>query len=284
MNAPGIQTRITVTERGRALQKEMMRDLKLETSFQSNRSGGKGNSFSPPQTLQSHRTNNGLISRRDFVYLSVPTTGLDSSRINRSFRSKSKDADFVKLPRIEFRSDLDQNPFVKKKLEKMNRNIEKLETRNETKYQKTAADNLPYLMNTDNSYAYTNIYDHSISNQTSTRNDLNDKLVVRNYVKMLHRETEVETLLKRHQKNLDTMEKIQEEVHKKYRKLKRFEEEENHKPPALLDDIRHKYPEAVDALHRETNFFNRKVGRVREKAKEKYQPFWSNFQDLSRKK
>lgn len=282
MNAQGIQTRITVTERGRALQREMMKELKLDTSFQSNRSGGRISSFSPPQTLPSHRTAHGLASRRDFMHLSVPT-GLDSSRINRSFRSKSKDTEFVKLPRIEFRPDMNQNPFVQKKLEKMNRNIEKLETRND-KLQKSSADNLPYLLNTENSLAYTNIYDQSYSNQNSTRNDLNDKLVVRNYVKMLHRETEVETLMKRHQKNLDTMEKIQEEVHKKYRKLKRFEEEENHKPPALLDDIRHRYPEAVDALHRETNFFNRKVGRVREKAKDKYQPFWNHFQDLSRKK
>lgn len=280
----GAPARITVTEHGRAIQREMVRAFLMNNSFQSNDSRAKDSSSSPQNfgemgSLQRHT--NPVVDRKNNILLSGEGLNLNSSRIQSSFRSKSRDEN-IKLPRIEFSQELDNNPFIKQKLDKMNEYISKFESRKDKS--QNFADNLTYLASSENSYIQNNIHDQSITHQITVRNDMYDRVMVKNYAKWLHAESEAEMLLKRHESNIKKMQKIQTEVQKRCINQKKFKDEENHKPPALLDDIRENNPSAIEALQRETQAFKRKFRRIREKVKSKYEPTWNQFQDLSKKK
>jgi len=77
--------------------------------------------------------------------------------------------------------------------------------------------------------------------------------MVKQYVKILRNWDTIEATWEK----LALRKRIQDEVEKRYRKLKFFEDEENHKPPTFLDQIKGKNPEAIEALQRKTNYFNR---------------------------
>lgn len=279
-------SRITITERGRAFQKEIAKELKLEKSFRSSHSGGRANnSVSPVHlgTQNSSRELNQATRRYDPISTSLPDGPIPSLLYNSKTGRSSRDGDHIKLPKIDFKPELQRNDYVKKKLDKLNNDISKLETRSESKT-KLHTKSLPYFVPSEYSYASSNNYDQSLNNQLSVRHDLGDKFMVKHYVKMLHAESEIETLLKRHEKNLAIRKRIQDDVEKKYRKMKYFEDEENHKPPTFLDQIKGKHPEAIEALQRKTNYFNRRKLRIKEEERDRYHRIWNNFQDLSKKK
>ena len=280
---PETKPRITVTERGRQLQRELMKELKTDSQM-----------YLSPRIGQSHSPRlseppyNSVLSNRgplanDRSHFSPPHESSYMSRgYDGSFRSRTKEDEYVRLPRIDFKPELEQNPFLKKKMAKINNDITKLEMKPD---KASRTESTPLLVNMETSYIPSmGGYDQSINTANTRRTELDDKHTIRSYVKMLHRESEIETLLKRHQKNLNTIARTQQRVEKKYNNLKKSEEDEKSKPPAFLEQIQQHNPSAIEALHRTTNYDTRRFGRVNGRVKKVYESYWNHFQDLSRKK
>ena len=283
-SAPDAGTiRITVTERGRQLQKVLLHELKFEESFRVG--SGHVHSLSPNLIEPTHsNTRSNRVSYLNDSSLHLP--GYNSTSIShvydKSYRSRSKDSEYVKLPRIDFKPELEQNAFVRRKIEKLNRDLSRLETRSD---KTSKMDSHPLLQSSENSYNQSfDQHGQSFNNVITRRPELNDKFVVRNYVKMLHMESGIESLLKRHERNRTMIDKTQQQVEKKYNNLKKFEVDEKSKPPTHLSQIKNHNPDALEALYRQSNYAHRKFGRLNNRAKKVYQPYWSHFQDLSRKK
>lgn len=280
--------KITITERGRAIQKELMKELRFDDSFRISPSGGRHKSGSPshigPAGTNSNRESNYDISRREITRRSVPLDQ-NTSRIynNKSFRSHSRESEIIKLPKIHFRPNLEQNPFIRSKVTKLNREIERLELQTEKSF-KEHTETVSHLLPSDSRNILPSMHDQSLVIQMPDRPSLQDKFMVRHYVKMLHAESEVEKIVKRHEKNMLMMKRIEEEVQKRYRKMKAFQDEEDHKKPELLDDIREEHADAIAALQKQTFYGQRKQERIKLKTVAKYRDVWNKFQDLGKKK
>lgn len=274
--------RITITTKGRTLQKEMLKELKTEETSRTHSS--RNHVLSPFYLVNPNTHQNREITAGNTSLLE----GNSSARndVSRSYMSRSKESERIKLPRVSFRPELERVPYIRRKLEKLNADISRLGSRADRSFN---LDTSGYVNPTDNSYLNSHFLDQSANRQLSAERrgrsfDLNGKLTAKSYLKILHVEHDSERLIHRHERNLRIINRIQEDVSRKCQQDKHAEWERTRKRPELLDGLRETHPEAVDALFRETKVFQRRKHRIREKALDKYQKAWNQFRDLSKQK
>lgn len=281
-------SRITVTEIGRKKQREMLQDLTLDTPTLVLPPRKRASNLPSPFYIgdpTSNRGSNQGTNSRDILHLSLDGPNSSLHINNSSFQSRRKDTEHLKLPKLDLKPELEQNSFLKRKFDKLNQLISKIESRHERAHRMSfdSSSYTPYVNGLDSSHLLSNMHDQSIHNRSGGDIDMNDKFMVKQVVKLLHTESEAEVLMMRHKKNLELMEKIRGNIAKKNEKRKSFGEE-GHKPPNLVDCIKKTDPEAIEALQRNTNYMYRRKIRIKERLRDKYQGFWNQFQDIKQKK
>jgi hypothetical protein len=278
-------SRITVTERGRKMQKDILQEFadksnlspkkkespnSLNTSkIKSPRSSSAGHNS---RTLDVHNEKNLTIHQtivRDLSHLESED----------NYRSPK-----IRLPEIA------EHKYLKIKAEKILKDLNKSLKPSE-KLDSSSLPLLTTLQHTSNiSSKHIGIIDHSSHLQSSYLGNStrfmpeSDKFMVSQHYKLLHLESTIAKMVERHQESqkkiLDTATKVLTNFEKSRKKVI----DDNHKPPVFLESIQEENADAIEVLMRKTNSHFRKRKRIAQYWRGKYEPDWDKYDDMKTEK
>ena len=285
-------SKIVITEKGKKIQRELLKEQfsldllhpnpYLETNTLDH---SQNRSLSKIITLSRHE---GDLSK-SVANHKLSTILNEGNTINvanqygysSSFSQKKKD------PSHE---SLDNNPYVKKRIKELARDMLKELSEKNLKYKSIDVPSLNSGQRQDTSFLHfssispsstitgnlQNSYEYDeIINQTN--DTVKNQFMVKNHFQLLHIESSIEKMLDRYKFNKRKLEDVEKKVLLKHENKKRNITEKNHKPPEFLEEIKQNNPEAIEILARKTNAplrFKKRLGQI---IKKEYQPYWDYF-------
>ena len=272
-------SRVTVTDKGRLLQSELMGEV-IEGSFISRPREHDSyisvidNGF----TLKQPKMKSKSTQKRGELFPKHLT-------INEEIKKNLEFLDVKPGEKSPLKLDLYNNPYLINKLTKMNQNMYKSPT---TRRSEPGSVTLPPILSARGSHMsrISGSIDQnaSYSPRESMLPDEIDQSVMVNSPQKIHYESSINRLVEKHLLNEQKMLKTAKQVLENYGKRVQTIDAENHKPPMLLETLKQKNPEAVEILMRNTKLEFRKKLRLDNYWQQKYQPYQSRFQDYQTKK
>jgi len=278
-------SRITVTERGRKLQKEIMQELLDKSNHSLKKKGSPSNNNSldtskirSPRSASDKRApkNNDTNSNFHLTIHQSIVKELSYLESEDNYRTSK-----IKLP------ELTDHKYLQAKVEKMVKDLNK-SLKPTSKIDSSSLPLLSTIQQQSSQLSSKNIgiIDQSSNLQTSylgnsTRfNPDADKFMVSQHYKLLHIESTIAKMIERHnesqKKILETATKVLTNFEKKKKKII----DDNHKPPVFLESIQEENADAIDVLMRKTNSHFRKRKRLAQYWRDKYETAWDRYDDM----
>ena len=289
-------SRIIITERGRKLQNEMLKEQfslnflptpksYLESSNRLDQSHSR--SLSKIRTLSGNRGEQSKSSQSNHKFSIINNE--DDINISNPHRHSISICPRRKDNVLDHSLD---NPYIKKRINQLIRH-----------FQKELPDKRINLKALINGTGGMNSHDTSVLNVLSMSppplNNLlssyeydqinpkigskNDQYMVQHHSRLLHIESSIEKMLGRYKFNKSKMEDFESKVQLVYEKKKKDVNNNNNKAPLLINDIKEQNAEAIEILARKTNAPLRHKKYIVEKIKKDYQPFWDNVESRASK-
>lgn len=275
-------SRITVTDKGRLLQSELIGDV-TEGSFTSRQHEQVSyitmidNGFSLKKSRTKSTQNRGELFPK---HLTI------NEEIKKNLEFLEDKPGKEKTP---LQLDLYNNPYLISKLTKMQQNA--LKGSPTTRRSEPGSITLPPILSARGSHVSKFAASRDPYGSNSPRDSMNiqdeidqSSVLTMSYPKKIHYESSINRLVEQHLLNEKKMLKTAKKVLENYDKRVHAIESENHKPPVLLETLQKKNPEAVEILMRNTKQEFRKKARLDNYWQQKYQPYQSRFQDYQTKK
>ncbi len=279
-------SRITVTNKGRLLQQELLKDV-VEESFTLKQRDTASLDWTESSMMTTKSPQKGKTPRK------LEGVILGQMTINETIKCELQDLDNENISKNQIVSEeLVNNKFLQAKIAKLNTalNKESFMVSTPKKSEKLPL-SLPQITQTlDRGYGSNNYTDstHNMSYQSRAGSqaalEYTDRFGVDQYPKILYYESTITRLIERHNDNKKKFLKTAKQVLDNFDKKIRQHHDQNHKPPELLESMREKNPDAVDVLLRSTRSQFRKNNRLNTYWKEKYQPYQARYSDLTTKR